>query len=152
VIRTRRSITIDRPAEEVFGYLAHFENGMEWRSELRQIQRLTQQAEGPGARYRERFDWGGIEGADTLEVTGFEPNRRVTFVAEGDIRILGEYRVFPLEGGHTTVDIVAEMEPEGALKDAEPAIREAYNRQGESDLEHLKDILEHRQAWRAQSR
>lgn len=151
MIRTRRKIVIDRPLAEVFDYLAHFENDMEWRSELLQIQRLTEQAVGPGARYRERISWKGHEGALTLEVTGFEPNRRITYIGEGDARMLGEYRLSG-EDGHTRVEVSSEIDFTGALEPIESEVRDAVRKQGEADLAHLKDILEHRQAWRAQSR
>jgi uncharacterized membrane protein len=152
VIRSRRSVGIERPPEEVFAYLARFENGMAWRTELREIQRASQGPEGPGTRYRERLDWSGREVTVVLEITALQPGSRITYLMDGDVRGLGEYRVTGREDGTTRVDVVRDVELRGTLAESEDELFEVLRRQSASDLAHLKDILEHRWAWRVEGR
>lgn len=147
MIRTRKTITIDRPVDEVFDYMARFENDMEWRTELLEIQRTSPDVEGEGVTYRQRLHYEGLEASATLEVTGFEPNKRIAFRESGDLRVEGEY-VFTPQDGRTRVEVVEDIEIDGALLPAEGEIRDAVREQGDADLEHLKDILERRPAWR----
>jgi uncharacterized membrane protein len=147
MIRTRKSITIERPVDEVFEYMAHFENDMEWRNELLEIQRTSSVAEGEGATYRQRVQLEGIEGETILEVIGFEPNRLIAFEEAGDLAARGQYRFDP-EDGRTRVEVSEDIELRGALEPAGRSLDETVRQQGELDLEHLKDILEHRKAWR----
>ncbi len=147
MIRTRNGITIDRPVAEVFDYMAHFENDMEWRNELLEIQRTSEAGEGEGATYRQRVQYEGFEGDALLEVTGFQPNRRIAYREVGDLSAEGEYR-FTAEDGHTRVEVTEDIELQGPLAEAAADDGETVRQQGELDLEHLKDILEHRPAWR----
>jgi uncharacterized membrane protein len=147
MIRTRKSITIDRPVDEVFKYMADFENDMEWRNELLEIQRVSE-SEGEGATYHQRVQYEGYEGEETFEITELEPNRRLAFQGRtGDILAQGEYR-FIAEDGKTKVEVSAEMSLSEELRPIEPVIADVVKTQGELDLDHLKDILEHRRQWR----
>lgn len=147
MIKTRKTITIDRPIDEVFDYMAHFENDMEWRNELLEIERVSVPPIGEGVVYRQRVQYEGYEGVETFEIVDFEPNRRLAFEGRtGDILAHGEYRFTP-EDGHTRVDVSAEMELSEALEPIEPVIADVVQSQGERDLEHLKDILERRPEW-----
>lgn len=147
MIKTRKSITIDRPVAEVFDYMAHFENDMEWRNELLAIERVSLRPEGEGTMYRQRVQYGGYEGEETFEVVGFEPNSRVSYEGRsGDILAHAEYRFIP-SNGSTQVEVSAEMELADDLAPIEPVIAEEVREQGERDLDHLKDILEHRPRW-----
>ncbi|HEY3318616.1 MAG TPA: SRPBCC family protein [Coriobacteriia bacterium] len=147
MIRTRNGITIDRPVAEVFDYMAHFENDMEWRNELLEIQRTSEAGEGEGATYRQRVQYEGFEGDALLEVTGFQPNCRIAYREVGDLSAEGEYR-FTAGDGHTCVEVTEDIELQGPLAEAAADDGETVRQQGELDLEHLKDILEHRPAWR----
>ncbi len=147
MIRTRKTITIDRPVDEVFEYMAHFENDMEWRNELLEIERISSVRSGEGATYRERVQWEGHEGETMLEVTDFRRNELIAFNEAGDMSARGEYRFVP-EDGRTRVEVTEDLDLAGTLEPAEPAIGDIVRGQGELDLDHLKDILEHREAWR----
>ncbi len=147
MIRMRKSITIDRPVSEVFAYMAQFENDMEWRNELLEIQRTSGEPPGEGATYRQRVQYEGLEGDVVLEVTAYQPNRLIAYREAGDLHAEGEYRFSP-EDGRTRVVVTEEIELEGPLAPAAEKDGETVRRQGELDLDHLKDILEHRSAWR----
>lgn len=148
MIKTRRGISIDRPIDEVFEYLAHYENSMEWRSDLREIERVSVRPFGEGAMYRQRVHYADYDGEETVEVVGFEPNLRVS--TEGRTGEILEHAEFRLtrEDGSTKVEVSRELELSDALEPMEPRIAETVIEQDERDLDHLKDILEHRVAWR----
>jgi len=144
MIRTEKTIVIKRPVEDVFNYMAEFENDMEWRSELAEIRRTTEFGRNAGARYEQRLTWGGGEAMTDFEITDFKPYRHIEFRGtSGDVQAHGIYD-FEAEDGTTRVKVAAEVQVSGALKLSEPLIEQALSKQGASDLDHLKDILESR--------
>ena len=142
VIRTEKTILIERPIEDVFSYIADFKNDMAWRSELAEIRQTTEFARGQGARYEERLHWGDREANAEFEVVDYRPNSRIEFRgSSGSLSARGEYDL-DAEENRTRLTVVGEIELSGVLAAAEEIIAEAVRKQGEEDLEHLKDILE----------
>jgi uncharacterized protein YndB with AHSA1/START domain len=111
------SVTIDRPREEVFAYLADVANHSEFMTPLFSDWRLTRvdsYGAGAGARFRsnarlDRFGWGD------LNITTVEPPRRIVGVGRGGkfnrIKTYAEWTLEPASGGGTRVDFVFETEP-----------------------------------------
>jgi uncharacterized membrane protein len=99
----QHSVSIRRPVEEVFAFVADGENAMRWRPGV--LDASHQSGEGVGAIYRQGVKGpGGRRIAADYEITAFEPSRRIAFRAiAGPIRPTGEYR-FSTEGDGTTVD------------------------------------------------
>lgn len=144
MIRTERTIEIKRPVEDVFNYMAEFENDMEWRSELAQIRRTTGFGRNQGARYEQLLRWDGNEAMTDFEVTDFRPFQHIEFRGTtGNVQAHGIYD-FVAHDNTTLVKVAAEVEISGALKLAEPMIKQTLEQQGDDDLHHLKDILESR--------
>ena len=86
-----RTILIDRPIAEVFGFFADAENDLEWRSGVKEIKRQGEL--GVGARYRQRVNGpaGRTISAD-IEVTDYELDKHVAFHAiAGLVRPRGDY-------------------------------------------------------------
>ena len=50
--KARHKVTIARPVEEVFGFLAHFENDRKWRTRVLEVAKVS--GDGVGATYRQR--------------------------------------------------------------------------------------------------
>src|SRR5205814_1648613 len=93
------SVTIGRPAEEVFGFLADGEQCPKWRPGVLDIKRVSGQ--GVGERYAQgvRGPMGRRIQAD-YEVTVFEPSRRIEFqTVAGPARPHGRYDLEPIGGG-----------------------------------------------------
>jgi uncharacterized protein YndB with AHSA1/START domain len=76
----RRTVTIQRPAADVFAYVANGLNGSNWRAGVLDIERVS--GAGAGEIYRQgvRGPMGRRMTAD-YEVTAFEPDRRLEFKA-----------------------------------------------------------------------
>src|SRR4029078_5944869 len=103
----QRTITIDRPPDQVFGFFADPANDQKWRPHVKEIaaegpprmgRRIHQVGDGPGGR--------GI--AADIEVTAYEPPTRYAFqVVAGPARPRREFRVSPTAprtnaGSHST--------------------------------------------------
>jgi uncharacterized protein YndB with AHSA1/START domain len=109
--QAERSVTIARPVDAVFAYLADGEKCPQWRSGVLDIKRISGDG-GLGTRYRQ-----GVKGpmarriAADYEVTAFEPNRRIEFQAvAGPARPHGRYDLAPDDGGtRLTFSLDAEL-------------------------------------------
>ncbi len=106
----KRTITIDRPPEQVFAFFADPANDQRWRPHVKEISasgpvgvgsKIHQVVEGPGGR--------GI--AADIEVTGYEPPSRYAFhVIAGPARPVGEFRIAPSgTGSEVTFSLHAEL-------------------------------------------
>jgi uncharacterized protein YndB with AHSA1/START domain len=95
----QRTITIDRPPDQVFAFFADPANDQKWRSHVKEIaaegqpgmgRRIHQVVDGPGGR--------GI--AADIEVTAYEPPTHYAFkVVAGPARPQGDFRFQPAGAG-----------------------------------------------------
>jgi len=97
-----RTLTINRPVDQVFAFFADAENDPKWRPAVKHIKRTGPLA--VGTRYEQQVAGpGGRSIPADIEVTAFEPNSYVAFrVIAGPVRPQGEYR-FTSSGGATEV-------------------------------------------------
>jgi uncharacterized protein YndB with AHSA1/START domain len=105
-----KTITINRPIDEVFAYVADGLNGPKWRSGILDIAHAS--GEGVGAVYRQGVAGpGGRRIAADYEVTTYEPPRRLAFKAiAGPVRPTGEYRLSEADGGTSiTFSLTADL-------------------------------------------
>src|SRR5499427_2456369 len=88
------SVTIDRPARDVFDYLADGTHNSEWRSGVLDIQRTTA-ITGEGAAYRQVLAGPGGRRIDgDYRITAFHPPRRLEFqVTAGPARPVGTFEL-----------------------------------------------------------
>jgi uncharacterized protein YndB with AHSA1/START domain len=111
------TVTIARPREEVFEYLADIANHAEFTDHYLKDWHLTREqsyGRGAGARYRvdmplNRFPW-----ADAT-IVEFDPPFRLVEAGSGGkynrIRITSEYRLYEAAGDTTRVELTSETEP-----------------------------------------
>ena len=99
----QRSITINRPIDEVFAYVADGENGPKWRSDKIEIKHES--GEGVGAVYRQTVPGpGGRRVKADYEVTAFQSPKRMDFKAiAGPVRPTGSYVLSSPGEGKTKV-------------------------------------------------
>jgi uncharacterized protein YndB with AHSA1/START domain len=95
----KHSVTIQRPIEAVFAFIADGEQCPRWRSGVLDIKRTA--GEGVGTKYAQ-----GVRGpvgrriAADYEITTYEPNRRIEFqTTAGPVRPHGRYDFEALDGG-----------------------------------------------------
>jgi uncharacterized membrane protein len=87
----QRSITINRPIDEVFAYVADGENGPKWRSDKIEVKHDS--GEGVGAVYKQTVPGpAGRRVKADYEVTAFQSPKRLDFKAiAGPVRPTGSY-------------------------------------------------------------
>ena len=144
------AITIDRPREEVFDYLADIANHPEFTDHYLKEWRLTRAesyGRGAGARFRmdaplQRFSWGDVTFA------AVERPRRIVAVGRGGkfnrIKTFAEWTLEPAAGGGTRVEFVYETEPALATDRLMEALgfRGWVRRKASKALRRLRSILE----------
>ena len=72
------SITIKRPVDQVFAFVANMENEPQWHTDALEVKRLSEGEVGKGTSYQVQFrpsPMGPPEG--TVELVEFEPGRRI---------------------------------------------------------------------------
>ena len=137
------TVTIRRPAAEVFGYLADGTRNPEWRSGVIDISR-TSAADGLDATYRQVLSGPGGRRIDgDYRVTVFEPPRRLEFVVTaGPARPNGTFELTDgAEHGSTVVRFALELQPAGIMRLMTPVIARQMRREV-AQLGSLKKRLE----------
>jgi uncharacterized protein YndB with AHSA1/START domain len=140
VIRSRHSIHIDRPVDEVFDYLRDHENRIYWQGNLVEHahERLAK-----GSRITEARNVLGRRVEINGEITEYESDRRFTFVGSGPHVKRLEYRyVLEPDDGGTRLDTEVEVELPESFGLAVPVIQRLTDRELEHAHTTLKDILE----------
>ena len=140
--KIERSVTIGVPVERVWDYLTRPENLVDiWPSmvEVRNVQR------NPNGSHR--FDWtyemAGLRFEGHSETTEIEENRRLVSHNERGIPSTFEYRFEPRDG-ETRFTMTVQYEIPNTLLDklAEPIVAKLNEREAETLLANLKDVLE----------
>ena len=106
----RHSVTINRPASEVFAFVAEGENAPRWRTGVLDIQRVSGQ--GVGAVYRQGVRGpGGRRVAADYQVTAYQPDTMLAFeTVAGPVRPTGEFRLEEADGATTlTLSLQADL-------------------------------------------
>ena len=136
------TVTINRPASEVFDYLADGTHNREWRSGVLEIERSSP-ADGPGAAYRQILAGPGGRRIDgDYRVTVFDPPRRLEFqVIAGPARPAGVFELTENPDQTTRVRFSLDLKPAGLMKLMTPMITRQV-RHEVSQLDNLKTVLE----------
>ncbi len=144
------SITIARPREEVFAYLADVANHPEFTDHYLKGWRLTREesaGRGAGARYRQggRFDRFGYYDVNFAEVA--HPHRIVAFGRGGKYNRIKTFHQWTLEPNHggTRLEYVYETEPPlptDRFIEAVSGRRGWFRRNANKGLRRLRTILE----------
>jgi uncharacterized protein YndB with AHSA1/START domain len=140
------SVVINRPVAEVCAYLNDVGNWADWRSDVLEAEQMSEGPVGVGTTLRLVMQWMGRRDETTLEVTEYEPNRKLKYWGtSGAGSAEHTYTFEPVEGG-TRLTFVAEAEIGGSVKRlyglAEPILMRMAKRHMEGSFANLKDILE----------
>jgi uncharacterized protein YndB with AHSA1/START domain len=141
MIKVEKSVTINKPVEEVFAFVVNHENTTKWQGGVEAII-----PEGPanavGSKYTEVRKFMGQEMKSNLEITAFVENAKwAAKVLKGPV----PYEVtatFESTGGGTKMTTHVEGEPKGFFKVAEGMLTGQLGKSLEEDGDRLKKILE----------
>jgi uncharacterized protein YndB with AHSA1/START domain len=136
------TVTINRPAHEVFDYLADGTHNRDWRSGVLEIEKASA-GEGEGASYRQVLAGpGGRRIQGDYRVTVFDPPRRLEFlVTAGPARPSGTFELTETPDHGTRVKFALDIKPTGLMKLMTPMITKQM-RSEVAQLDALKTILE----------
>ncbi|MDX1687260.1 MAG: SRPBCC family protein [Candidatus Promineifilaceae bacterium] len=141
MIDINSSITVGRPAGEVFDFVNNQKNAPLWLSGWLET-RPTSETEGVGYTWIDVVEVFGRRVETEFEVTEFEPARKIAFKSiRGSFPVRGIYSFTP-DGDGTVVTFALQGEPAGFFKLAEPLLARMLQRQWDTNLANLKDILE----------
>ena len=110
----RHQVTIRRPANEVFAFIADGLNGPKWRPGIVDIALVS--GSGVGATYKQGVKGPGGRRIDAdYRVTTYEPNSRLAFEAiAGPVRPTGEYLLEQVADRTRLADVLPIHETHGA--------------------------------------
>ena len=136
------TITVARPPQDVFDYLADGTHNREWRTGVLEIER-TSAAVGEGATYRQVLAGPGGRRIDgDYRITVFEPSRRLEFlVTAGPARPTGVFELSENGSQSTRVRFALDFSASGPMKLMSAMITRTMRREV-AQLDNLKSILE----------
>ena len=113
-------VTTPRSPEDVYAYLADFNNQAEWRFDVVSSELTSGEPGVVGSRYRQLVQQGRKQVTSEVEVTQAEPHRRLAFsTLGGPVTVSGTWKLEPDDGG-TRVDTEVAIAMHGLLKLFEP--------------------------------
>jgi len=140
--RAEASIVIDRSPEDICAYMDDPANDPEWQSYVLEAQRTSEGPVRVGTTGRGVSSFLGRSLEWTSVTTEYEPNRkRADHVKWGPIEFDQTVSVEEVEGG-TKLTFFMEGELRGFFRLADPIVIRMLQRDVETNLARLKDILE----------
>jgi uncharacterized membrane protein len=143
MINVEESIVINRPIEEVFAFVANFENHPKWETNFQKVKLLASIPTGVGTTYQCELKLPGQTATSKFEISEYEVNKKIAFEAEaaGPAKPNGSFLFEPAAGG-TKITLVPRPEFRGILKLLEPMMAGYVRKQNQEHLIKLKQILE----------
>jgi uncharacterized protein YndB with AHSA1/START domain len=140
VVRIELTLEVACPAENVFAALTDLEHLPDWQSSS-----VSSKADGPlavGTRIREQRTLMGRVLDNELEVTAFDPPRRITLEGRsGPVPLSIDHELVE-DDGKTVLHVRAKAEPGSLFRLAEPMIARTVEQELRADFERLKGRLE----------
>lgn len=143
VIETSTSIEIDRPAADVFAFVAEFPNNPRWQRGQRSCEWTSEPPLRVGSTYDQHARFLGRDLVNAFRVIEHEPGRRVTFTSTSGTFPLTVIRtVEPVDAGRSRFTEHVRGEPGGFFRLAEPLLRPLVKASIKRDFPRLKALLE----------
>jgi uncharacterized protein YndB with AHSA1/START domain len=140
VVRIEFTIEIDRPAAEVFEYLADVEKLPQWQGSA--IESRADGSLAKGRRITERRRLFGRDVETELEVTAYDPPKRLTLRSlDGPVRFTVDHLLEEVDGT-TMLHFAGEAKPGGMLRFAGPVVESKARQEFRRDFDRLKELLE----------
>jgi carbon monoxide dehydrogenase subunit G len=141
-MKTDATVTIHKAPEEVFPYLSDPEKVQQWSSTVKNLKRLTDGPLDVGSKSTMTLSILGQNIEGETEITAYDEPRVLAFKAtSGSLHLDQRFTLSPTAEG-TKLEAVAEGDPGGIFKLAQPLITPAAHKQLQDDLNRLKKVLE----------
>lgn len=142
MIEVHASVDIDRPAEEVFDYLADMANNPHWQRGMESCEWTSEPPLRLGSTYDQRARFLGREIVSSFEVTELDPGRRIRIVTTGGSMPIDVTRSVDPSGDGARVSAVVRGDASGIFRIAEPLMKLMVQASVRRDYRRLKEILE----------
>jgi uncharacterized membrane protein len=140
--RFQQSVVINRPVEQVFGFVSDLENDPRWTPGT-VMERTSPGPLGVGTTFQQHDRFMGRRMDLSLEVTDYEPPNKIGIKTTSGQLSFGGTRMFePVGAAATRVTFFGEGHAPGILKLAEPLLAAAGERRLRKQLGNLKRLLE----------
>lgn len=143
MIEVTTTAEVDRPADELFVFVADMSNNPRWQRGMQRCSWITEPPIEAGSRYRQHARFLGRDIVSTFEVVEFEPDRRIrirTIDSPMPMDITRE--VEPIDDGRARVRATIRGGPTGVLRLFDPLTRAIVQRSVRGDYERLSDLLD----------
>jgi uncharacterized protein YndB with AHSA1/START domain len=134
MVKNEHEVVINRPPEQVFGFISDLDNWRQWRPGMQDVEKLTPGPIAAGTVWRLTGDVQGQSIVVTVEVTEYESNRQFGFkTTSGPNQAQDTFTLTPVAGS-TKLNFALEL--------ADPALARPAREQWEKDMLILKELLE----------
>lgn len=138
---TQAEVTIDRPIEDVYDFLADARNDLAWCPPVTAVELVEDR--GDRRRYRARAKPGPRTLTNDYELVEADRPRRITFEGGNQMADFdGHYELEPSEAG-TRVRVVSRLDVHGFMRALGPIIERMSARNATVQVARLKAVLEH---------
>lgn len=143
MIKIKDSITINKPLEKVFAFVANMENLPQWQSEVVKSKIITPGPTRVGTKFTEEVKVGRSKLPTMCEVNEFVANKRIGFVASSSaIGYQGLFSVEKSGQSSTAVNLTATASLKGFYKLLSPIFSAEAKKGARKELQQLKKVLE----------
>ena len=143
MVNVQVSTVINRPVEDVFAFVANFENHPKWETDFQEVKRLTSTPAGVGTVYQCLLKFPGQTAASKFEITEYIPNQKIAFQGEpaGPAKPQGSFLFEPVSGG-TRITSMPQPEFRGFFRFLEGMMAGYIRKNNIAHLNNLKHLLE----------
>ncbi len=142
MVRIEGAVVINRPAEEVFDFVADARNEPRYNPRIRRSEKVSDGPIGPGTRFLSHTKAMGWTTGWLIEITEYErPRRLASLIRSSATDIHGTITLDPVGGG-TRMRWSWDVKPRGIYKLMAPLIGRMGQRQEERIWRAMKQFLE----------
>ena len=143
MVRATTSVEIDRPAGEVFEFVAEFTNNPRWQRGMRSCRWTSDPPHGVGSTYEQHARFLGKDVRNTFRVTALDPGRRIGFEStSGSFPIAVTRTVEALGPARSRFTEDVQGDARGFYRVAEPLLQLLVRASIKRDFPRLKALLE----------
>ena len=140
--KVEATVVINRPLAEVFQFMEVNGNALQWQSGLLETRITNDVVSGTGRAWIDTTQVLGRRMETPFQITDWQLNQKVGFQSTGGpIPMQGSFSYAP-NGAGVQVTFLLTGEPGGFFKLAEPVLVRLIQRQWDTNLANLKDVLE----------
>jgi carbon monoxide dehydrogenase subunit G len=142
MFKFEKSVLINRPQQEVFGFVTDLSNDSKWQSGIKSVERISDGPIEAGSTWRYKLNFMGRELEAEIELTSYNPPNQASVKSiGGPVPFENTYK-FESKDGSTQMTFSGQAEIGGFFKMAEGLVGKQLGKQMEADGAALKKLLE----------